>query len=301
MTFLTTIQPTIPDVGFGRITPELVSEIFSGLDLTEGTRIQYEREVRRFVDWVEMDGWSPDVLVRFKNHLRGNISLSTGSKSKYLTVARVFVNRLATVGVLPFEVECPKGFRVSRSLKRQPLSKEDVATILSEVVKDRFLSTVIHFLYFQGLRGNEVRSLRIDDIEIENGGFFVRGKGRDEDREWIRFHPRTMDVLKTYLEKTRLGSGFLFPSPHDPDRPISQPTIWRGLRKVFKSVGVDTNPHSFRKSFVSGLIEGGMDLITVSRFSRHRSIQQLQTYFDRVSIERSFPQFVESLEVPRTA
>ena len=43
-----------------------------------------------------------------------------------------------------------------------------------------------------------------------------------------------------------------------------------------------------------------MDLITVSRFSRHRSIQQIQIYFDRVSLERSFPQFVESLEVPQT-
>jgi len=107
-------------------------------------------------------------------------------------------------------------------------------------------------------------------------------------------------VLKDYLKKENLGSGFLFPSPYYSGNPISQPTIWRRLKKVFKSVGVDTNPHSFRKSFVSGLIEGGMDLITVSRFSRHRSIQQLQIYFDRVSLERSFPQFVESLEVPET-
>ena len=301
MTVLTKIQPTIQEVGIGRITPEIIAEIFAGLDLTEGTRKQYEREVGQFVDWVEMDGWSPDVLVRFKNHLRGNISLSTSSKSKYLTVARVFVNRLATVGVLPFEVESPKGFRVGRSLKRQPLTKENVATILSEIETDTFLNTVVHFLYFQGLRGNEVRSIRVEDIEIENGGFFVRGKGRDEDKEWIRFHPRTVRTLKDYLKKENLGSGFLFPSPHNPAKPISQPTMWRRLKKVFKTVGLDTNPHSFRKSFVSGLIEGGMDLITVSRFSRHRSIQQLQIYFDRVSLERSFPQFVEFLEVPQTA
>lgn len=300
MTFLTTIQHTIPEVGIGRFTPNIVSEIFAGLDLTEGTRKQYEREIGRFVEWVEMDGWSPDLLVRFKNHLRRELSLSTNSKSKYLTVARVFVNRLATVGVLPFEVVSPKGFRVSRSLRRQPLTKQNVSAILSEVGKDSFLNAVVHFLYFQGLRGNEVRSLRVEDIEIENGGFFVRGKGRDEDKEWIRLHPRTLKTLKDYLKKENLGSGFLFPSPHNPANPISQPTMWRRLKKVFKSIGVDTNPHSFRKSFVSGLIEGGMDLITVSRFSRHRSIQQLQTYFDRVSIERSFPQFVESLEVSQT-
>ena len=109
-----------------------------------------------------------------------------------------------------------------------------------------------------------------------------------------------MRALKDYLKRESLRSGFLFPSPHNPANPISQPTCWRRLKRVFESVGLDTNPHSFRKSFVSGLIGGRMDLITVSRFSRHRSIQQLQTYFDRVSLERSFPQFVESLEVPQT-
>ena len=300
MTDLTTIQHSIPKVGFGRITPEIISETFSGLDLTEGTRTQYEREIGRFVRWVEEDGWGPDVLVRFKNHLRAELSLSTNSKSKYLTVARVFVNRLVTLGVLPFEIEAPKGFRVGATHKRQPLTKEDVSSILSELEGDSFLRTMVHFLYFQGLRGNEARTLRIEDLEIGNGGFFVRGKGRDQDKEWIRFHPRTVKALKDYLKKENLGSGFLFPSPHNPANPISQPTVWRRLRKVFKSVGVDSNPHSFRKSFVSGLIEGGLDIITVSRFSRHRSIQQIQIYFDRVSLERSFPQFVESLEVPQT-
>jgi integrase len=159
------------------------------------------------------------------------------------------------------------------------------------------MNTLIHLLYFQGLRGNEVRNLLVEDLELGNGGFFVKGKGRDGDKEWVRFHPRTLKVMKTYLKEMKISSGYVFPSRNDSGLPISQPTMWRYLRKVFQEVGVETNPHSFRKSFVSGLIEGGMDLITVSRFSRHKSIQQLQTYYDRVSTERSFPQFVDSLEV----
>ena len=72
MTLLPTVRTAIPEVGIGRITPEIVSEIFSGLDLTEGARIQYERGIGRFVLWVEEEGWGPDVLVRFKNYLRGD-------------------------------------------------------------------------------------------------------------------------------------------------------------------------------------------------------------------------------------
>jgi integrase len=50
-------------------------------------------------------------------------------------------------------------------------------------------------------------------------------------------------------------------------------------QEVFAQFDIETSLHSFRKAFVSGLIEGGLELITVSRFSRHRSIQQLQTYY----------------------
>ena len=143
--------------------------------------------------------------------LRGELSLSTNSKSKYLTVSRVFVNRLVALGVLPFEIESPKGFRVGRTLKRQPLTKHDVGRIMAELQGDSFLNTMVHFLYFQGLRGNEARTLRIDDIEIGNGGFFVRGKGRDQDKEWIRFHPRTMTTVKDYLNEGESWFGIPFP------------------------------------------------------------------------------------------
>ena len=78
---------------------------------------------------------------------------------------------------------------------------------------------------------------------------------------------------------------------------MSGPTFWRRIKGIFSDLEIDSNPHSFRKSFVSGLIEGGLDLITVSNFSRHKTITQLQVYFDRIDLERSFPQFVESLEV----
>ena len=80
------------------------------------------------------------------------------------------------------------------------------SSILSELEGDPSLNTMVHFLYFQGLRGNEARTLIIEDIELGNGGFFVRGKGRDEDKEWIRFHPRTVKTLKDYLKKENLGS-----------------------------------------------------------------------------------------------
>jgi integrase len=281
---------------FGELPLEEVEEIFSQMDLTSNTRSQYVREIRRFVDWVSIEGWSSDVLIRFKNHLRGDVSIKTSSKNKYLTVSRVFCQRLNFLRVFPFEFEPPKSFKKSNGHKNRPLTKEDISNILELVQDDIVMNTLVHLLYFQGLRGNEIRTIEIEDVNLSNGTIQISGKGRDGDLEEVRLHPRTIEVLKTYVKETGLGSGFLFRGRSN-DSPMSQSTFWRRLNGLFTSLGIESNPHSFRKSFVSGLIEGGMDLITVSNFSRHKTINQLQVYFDRVSMEKSFPQFVEYLEV----
>jgi integrase len=277
-------------VGFVEIT-------FQDMDLTPPTRDQYIRNIQRFVEWVEHEGWSQDVLVRYKNYLRNEVSLSTSSKNKYLTVGRVFCNRLNVLRLFPFDFESPKSFKITKSHKRQPLTKDHIRKILDFVQDDSVMNTMIHLLYFQGLRGNEVRSIQVEHINLGNGSMMVSGKGRDGDLESIRLHPRTVSTLKNYLKETEISSGPLFQGRF-PNQPISQSKFWTSINKVFTSLGMESNPHSFRKSFVSSLIENpDLDLITISKFSRHKTINTLQVYYDRVSLEKSFPTVVESLEV----
>ena len=286
---------------FVRIRGELplgfVESTFNDMDLTPQTRDQYIRNVQRFVEWVEKEGWSQDVLMRYKNHLRNEGSLSTSSKNKYLTVGRVFCDRLNVLRMFPFDFESPKSFKTSRGHKNPPLTKDDIRKILDFVQDDSVMNTMVHLLYFQGLRGNEVRSIQVEHINVGNGSMMISGKGRDGDLQEIRLHPRTVEVLKTYLKETEISSGPLFQGRF-PNQPISQTKFWTSLNKVFTSLGIESNPHSFRKSFVSSLIENpDLDLITISKFSRHKTINTLQVYYDRVSLEKSFPTVVESLEV----
>ena len=275
---------------------EFVEKVFENLDVTDNTRTQYLWNIKRFLTWVDEEGWSSDVLMRYKTYLRNDVSLSTSSKNKYLVVGRVFVGRLMDLKLTTWDFQIPKTFKVSKGHKRQPLTKENISRILDHVKENSELNTLVHLLYFQGLRSTEVRHLEIEDIEISNGGCYISGKGRDGDKEWIRFHPRTIEVLKNYLSELDRSSGYVF-SGRSEGTPMSGPTFWRRIKGIFSDLEIDSNPHSFRKSFVSGLIEGGLDLITVSNFSRHKTITQLQVYFDRIDLERSFPQFVESLEV----
>ena len=125
---------------FVRIRGELpvgfVESVINDVDLTPQTRDQYIRNIQRFVEWVEHEGWSQDVLVRYKSHLRDEVSLSTSSKNKYLTIGRVFCDRLNVLRLFPFDFESPKSFKTSRGHKNPPLTKDHISKILDFVQDD---------------------------------------------------------------------------------------------------------------------------------------------------------------------
>ena len=225
------------------------------------------------------------------------MNLTTSSKNIHLTVSRIFCNRLNQLRVFPFEFDTPKNFKTSQGHKRPPITKSDIGKIFDFVDSDLFLKTLFTVLYFQGLRSEETRNIRIENIQLDNGRMMISGKGRDGDMEEILLHPRSIEVLSEYIKDIQKSSGPLF-NGRFPNRPIGPTKFWTSITDVFKELGIQNSPHGLRKSFVSSLVENpDLDLITISKFSRHKSINTLSVYFDRVSIERSFPTVVNSLNI----
>ena len=64
--------------------------------------------------------------------------------------------------------------------------------------------------------------------------------------------------------------------------------------KIHRELGISSNLHGWRKVFTSKLINSGMGLLTVQTFTRHKSIDQLQIYYDRLDKESSLPTYYES-------
>ena len=112
---------------------EFVEKVFENLDVTDNTRTQYLWNIKRFLTWVDEEGWSSDVLMRYKTYLRNDVSLSTSSKNKYLVVGRVFMGRLMDLKLTTWDFQIPKTFKVSKGHKRQPLTKENISRILDHV------------------------------------------------------------------------------------------------------------------------------------------------------------------------
>ena len=154
------------------------------------------------------------------------------------------------------------------------------------------LSLIYTLLYFQGLRQKECLTIRVEDLNLGNKTLSIIGKGRD-DRELIDLHPETVRVLVWYLEETELKSGYLLYSRKKKSGHMTPRHLSHLLKTVHEKCRLETKGHSWRKVFVSKLIDSGMDLLTVSQFSRHKSIEMLKVYYDRIDHKKKLPKYYE--------
>lgn len=276
------IRPSIADLAEG---------VFAVTDLKESTKQTYRYGVRDFLGWNTAQTLDPTTLIRYKKHLRETTHLSTSTKNLYLSGVRVFARRLFELGLVERDFgKGIKGFSISRQHKRAAISDTQVEQVFRYLRKDpdKRLLLIFTLLYFQGLRQKEVLDLRVEDLDADGMTLNILGKGRD-DREKIDLHPKTVEALRRFIQRAEAKSGYLFSSPKNPSAPISRIQLGRMIRKVHRDCEVLNTGHAWRKVFTSKLIEGGLDLLTVSSFTRHRSIAMLQVYYDRLERKKKLP------------
>jgi len=295
MTTQTTLVPLTGPISGSVTLSEVFEKVLDRVDISDTTRKTYRYGVRDFLEWNRGETLDPSILVQYKKYLRDRSDLSTGTKNLYLSGVRTVVRTLHTYGVLDRDPSVGlKGFKVNRSLKRGPITDSEVERVFNEIrgSEDRRLLPLFSLMYLQGLRQKEILGLKVEDFESDSKTLWILGKGRD-DKESVDLHPQTVQVLDSYLEETGRKSGYLFGSRQNPNGPMTYQNLNVLIRKVHKSVGVKNKGHSWRKVFVSKLIDSGMDLLTVSSFSRHRSIEMLKVYYDRLDRTKKLPQYYE--------
>lgn len=274
---------------------ELAEQVFEVTDLKESTKQTYRYGVRDFTNWNVAETLDSTTLIRYKKHLRERADLSTSTKNLYLSGVRVLARRLFELGLAERDLgKGVKGFSVTRQHKRVAISDTQVERVFRHLRKhpDKRLTLIFTLLYYQGLRQKEVLDLRVEDFDAAGMGLSILGKGRD-DREKVDLHPKTVDALLRFINQAELKSGYLFASRKNSTAPISRIQLGRMIRAVHRECAVANTGHAWRKVFTSKLIDGGMDLLTVSSFTRHRSIQQLQTYYDRLERKKKLPRYYE--------
>ena len=249
---------------------------------SEATIDSYVHVVERFARFF---GKSPadlgcEQVKEFLLHLKNN------KKCKWSTLQ---VNRAALrflyVRVLKqdwFEEEIPVPRR--RPYLPTVLSAEEITRMLDLTTNLKHW-TIMALFYGTGVRANELRLLKVGDIDSERMVLHIReGKGQV---------PRDIGLSQPLLERLRMywrwrkPKDWLFPSKQRPDHPMEEETVRMVCRFAARRANIrkKVSPHVFRHSYATHMLEAGADLRTIQVLLGHRDIQTTARYL-RVSAQR---------------
>ncbi|MDO8335947.1 MAG: site-specific integrase [Candidatus Saccharibacteria bacterium] len=281
-----------------------VTDVFDVLDVSEETRNDYKQRIGHFLAFLDDEPFTPYTFISYKRNLAENVAYSVSTKNKFLTTARIFLRELHRRGVLPVDVTVNvKSFRQNKKHRVAGLNDNDIEKLthytqsLPCTPQNLRLKAMLTLLLFQGLRQIEVVRLNVEDIDFATNRAYVLGKGRD-DKEHINLHPATVIAIRSYLKAYKKANGALFtPITRKPTQRLTT----RGLRKIIQqamcNAEIHKTVHGFRHYYTTKLIHSYKgDLLRVACYTRHRSIEMLQVYFDGINEQEDLPKYYAVFE-----
>jgi integrase/recombinase XerD len=223
-------------------------------------------------------------LVKFIHHMSRS-GLSARSLARLISSLKSFYRYLILDGVLKknpaINLTSPKSWL---SLPKF-LSVEEVESLLSQPkvdevrgIRDR---AMLELLYATGLRVSELVSLRMKDLNLEDGFLFCRGKGGKE--RIVPLGGSAKGAINRYLAESRADyllreCDFLFLTYRG--QPFTRQGFWKVLKKYAMEAKLEEkiSPHVLRHSFATHLLERGADLRSVQLMLGHSQITTTQIY-----------------------
>lgn len=207
--------------------------------------------------------------------------------------------------VLGFE---PAQFHIpmAKTPVRQPelLSRQEIAQLLvccAHPVYRMLLTT----LYAGGLRVTEGSLLRIQDIDSSTDRMSLRvcaGKG-GKDR-YTLLSPSLLTLLRNYCRTHGLHHSSKNPDHWlFPNKQFSGPTAIENIQRAYQAArqcaGITKTgcTHTLRHGFATHLLEGGIDLYTISRLLGHSHISTTSRYLHLISPQFKPPKDVDPLDL----
>ncbi len=237
----------------------------------------------------------------FLEHLRAG-GLNHRSQARRLSGIKGFFKYLLIEEVIENDpTELIEGPKMTRKLP-DVLSIEEIDSIIEsfdlskpEGHRNR---AIIETLYSCGLRVSELVSLRITDMDFEQG--FIRVVGKGDKERIVPIGRKAIKEIGNYMpdrhslpkiEKDSENIVFL----NRRGKKLTREMIFTIVKAAAKNAGIKKkiSPHSFRHSFATHLVEGGADLRVIQEMLGHESITttEIYTHLDSVYLKDTILRF----------
>lgn len=243
-------------------------------NLAQATIDAYTYHARCFADFIQkpLDRATPEDLRDFQLHLIEKRKLAYSSFNQAVCALRFLYRHTIDV---PWPVTMvPYGKRTKKLPSVLARSEVDRLLQCTPNLKHRaFLST----LYACGMRFTEAAHLKIHDIDSARMQVHItHGKGAKERQ--VPLSPRLLTTLRDYWKDYR-PTDLLFPGK-SASKTYADRTIQKAIKEAALKAGIRKRvfPHILRHSYATGMLEAGVDLMTLSRLLGHASFVTTMVY-----------------------
>lgn len=288
---------------------------------------QYKSALRIFTNWVGKHPFykiKKRKYIQFQNWLFDEGLSSNSIKFKRSAVSS-FCNFLETyVSEEDLDYEMFRNFvkgteipsAVEKVYDKKPISYEEFKKIQLKlmIAKKYMLHALVTSLFYSGNRITEVLQLKVSDLYTTNtiekinrkkiqdgkqcimsGDIRGKGKGLTGKTLNIRINKDMIRTLCRYCEKYRgdTDNEYIFNGKKDM---LSQETIGTYFRTIVSDiVGRRINPHLFRSSFATYLLDKGVDIDSVRQLLNHENIETTSKFYDLRSKDNALDKALDKI------
>ena len=156
-------------------------------------------------------------------------------------------------------------------------TKEELENMMNYLVNLKHKLLII-IGYSAGLRRNEIKNIRIRDIDLKKNRLFIKDSKGNKDR-YTLLAGNIKELLVQYLQEYN-PKQYLFENDKVPGKQYSASSMGQVIKKAAKAVGIQrrVHLHMLRHSFATHLLEDGKDITYVQQLLGHADIKTTQKY-----------------------
>ncbi|MEG2335833.1 tyrosine-type recombinase/integrase [Chryseobacterium sp.] len=213
-------------------------------------------------------------LKQRKHKTQPHKNLSLNTINNHLFALKVYKNYQEEILCQDTDLIICRSFK-THVAEIEILSPEEIQILLESTINTRD-KAVICCLYYLGLRIGEAAELLLEDIDLKDGKVLVRKSKTGYQRE-VPIHSKAIEIFEEYIEE-RIHKGDCFLQGQKGN--LTPSGIEFIIEKVAEKSKIKKRiyPHLLRHSIATHLLKNGMELIKVSRFLGHRSLESTQRY-----------------------
>jgi integrase/recombinase XerD len=261
-------------------------------NLSPRTLEAYRKDLGEFQEWldtqkIQLKDLQTSHLDAFLTEISRNKDYEPSSLARHMSSLRGFLKYCLQMGLASFDPgESLSSPKISRYLP-DCLTVAEVENLFSQVDRSKRTAyrdlSLLELLYSAGLRISEALDLKISQIHFEDGWILPIGKGNKQ--RLVPIGSKSLENLKAYLQKERPLC-----SPKDDHfivnqrgKRMSRMGAWKILHQLTLDIPKRVHPHTFRHSYATHMLEGGIDLRVLQELLGHADISttQIYTHIDR--------------------